>query len=167
MAGMHGEGTDPVTPALLEVGRVEKPHGVRGEVIVRLVTNRSERVAPGSELTTPAGTLRVVSATPHHGRWIVAFAGLHDREGADALRGTLLLAPPLDDPDELWVHELIGCDVVDVGGVSRGMVVEVEANPASDLLVLDTGALVPLRFVVHVSPGRIEVDVPAGLFDPH
>ena len=46
-----------------------------------------------------------------------------------------------------------------------GVVEAVEANPASDLLVLDTGALVPLRFVIRVDDGRIEVDAPDGLFD--
>ena len=43
--------------------------------------------------------------------------------------------------------------------------VAVEANPASDLLVLDSGALVPLRFVVSAEPGHVTVDPPAGLFD--
>jgi 16S rRNA processing protein RimM len=55
--------------------------------------------------------------------------------------------------------------VVDQTGEDRGTVVAVEANPASDLLVLDSGALVPLRFVVTEGPGSLTVDVPAGLFD--
>ena len=46
------------------------------------------------------------------------------------------------------MHELVGARVVDAGGVDRGLVVTVVANPASDLLELDSGALVPLRFVV-------------------
>ncbi|MEZ5237148.1 MAG: PRC-barrel domain-containing protein, partial [Acidimicrobiales bacterium] len=70
-----------------------------------------------------------------------------------------------DDDGELYVHELIGCRVVDQDGVDRGLVVSVEANPAADLLVLEDQALVPLNFVVDVADGRISVDVPAGLFD--
>jgi 16S rRNA processing protein RimM len=155
-----------VDPALLEVGRIEKPHGLRGQVVVRLLTNRAERLTPGTELTTPDGTLLVKAASPHQDRWLVTFAGVDSREAADALRGTILSAPPIDDPDELWVHDLIGAEVVD-HGIVRGRVVEVEANPASDLLVLDTGALVPVRFVVRVEAGeRVEVDAPDGLFDP-
>jgi 16S rRNA processing protein RimM len=155
-----------VEPALLEVGRIEKPHGLRGQVIVRLLTNRVERLHPGTELVASAGLLRVVSASPHGDRWLVTFHGVDTRDAADALRGTVLSAPPIDDPDELWVHDLVGAEVID-GGVARGRVVEVQANPASDLLVLDSGALVPVRFVVRVEPGvRIEVDAPAGLFDP-
>jgi 16S rRNA processing protein RimM len=155
-----------VEPALLEVGRIEKPHGLRGQVVVRLFTNRVERLAPGAELTTGSGPLRVRSSTPHHDRWLVAFEGVDTREAADGLRSVVLSAPAIDDPDELWVHDLVGAEVVD-HGIVRGRVVEVEANPASDLLVLDTGALVPVRFVVRVEPGAlVEVDAPAGLFDP-
>jgi 16S rRNA processing protein RimM len=155
-----------VEPALLEVARIEKPHGLRGQVVVRLLTNRVERLHPGTELSSPAGPLRVVAASPHADRWLVTLDGIDTREAADALRGTVLSAAPIDDPDELWVHDLVGAEVID-GGVARGRVVEVQANPASDLLVLDTGALVPVRFVISVDPGtRIEVDAPAGLFDP-
>ena len=75
--------------------------------------------------------------------------------------------PPLDDPDTLWVHDLIGAVVDDTGGTRLGTVVSVEANPASDLLVLDGGALIPLRFVVGGRcPGGVStVELPDGLLD--
>ncbi|MDP9389033.1 MAG: ribosome maturation factor RimM [Actinomycetota bacterium] len=142
-----------------------KPHGLRGEVIVELVTNRFERLDPGSVLGGPAGPLEVVRSSPHQGRFIVAFAGVADREAADALRDAVLSAEALDDPDALWVHELVGAEVEDVAGASLGRVVAVEANPASDLLVLDGGGLVPLRFVVSSGAGRVVVDPPAGLLE--
>jgi len=148
---------------VLEVGRVVKPHGLRGEVVVELVTDRTERVAPGSVLSTPSGELRVVRSVPHKQRWIVAFAGVADHDDAEALRGAVLSAEPLDDPEALWVHELVGKEVVGLDGRRHGTVVSVEANPASDLLVLDDGALVPLRFVVASEPGRVVVDPPEGL----
>ena len=147
------------------MGRVVKPHGLRGEVVVELSTNRTERLAPGTRLFSPEGVLEVVRASPFQHRWIVLFAGLADREGADALRGTVLSAEPIEDPAELWVHDLVGAAVVDVGGTALGTVTAVEANPASDLLVLDGGGLVPLRFVVASEPGRVVVDPPAGLLD--
>jgi len=149
---------------VLEVGRITKPHGIRGEVIVELVTDRTERLAPGTTLETSRGPLVVTASSPHQTRWIVRFAGVDDREGAEALRGTVLSAEPLDDPDALWVHELIGATVVDGSGAEHGRVVSVVANPASDLLELDGGDLVPLRFVVDHRPGRITVDVPDGLW---
>jgi 16S rRNA processing protein RimM len=162
---------------LLEVGHVDKPHGLRGDVIVTLTTNVTGRVAPGAVLfADAAGTrpLEVVASQPHQHRWIVTFAGTSSREAADALHGTVLYGEPVDDdPDALWIHELIGSEVVERDGPTRGRVVAVIDNPASDLLELDTGALVPLRFVVDQTrptgeggePGRLVVEVPAGLFD--
>ena len=150
---------------LLEVGRVGRPHGTGGEVAVTLVSNRPERLAPGSELQTDAGTLRVAASRPHNQRHLVTFAGVDDRDQAEALRGLVLRAEPLVDPDEMWVHELIGSRVVDQSGTDRGPVASVVANPAGDLLELVDGTLVPLRFVVGTVPTeRIEVDVPEGLF---
>jgi 16S rRNA processing protein RimM len=142
---------------------VVKPHGLRGDVIVNLTTNRTERLDAGN--TFNDGALRVVRSSPHQHRWIVTFDGVNSLEQADALRGTVLLAPPLADDDALWVHELIGSTVIDSGGVARGVVEAVQANPASDLLVLDTGALVPLRFVVEQRAGEVIVDAPEGLFE--
>jgi 16S rRNA processing protein RimM len=150
---------------LLEVGRIAKPHGVRGEVAVLLTTERLERLAPGAALHTRRGVLEVVSARPHQGGHLVSFAGVTDRNAAEELRGLVLQAEPLDDPGELWVHELVGRQVVEVDGTVRGTVTALEANPASDLLVLDDGALVPLRFVVETTVDRVVVDVPEGLFD--
>jgi 16S rRNA processing protein RimM len=63
------------------------------------------------------------------------------------------------------VHELIGSIVTDATGTERGTVVSVVANPASDLLELDTGALVPLRFLTEHTPGRVVVEAPEGLFE--
>lgn len=150
---------------MLEVGFVTKPHGIRGEVIVRLITDRPERVDPGSVLWSDRGSMTVLSSRPHQRDWIVAFEGVPDRDTAETLRGLVLRAEPLDDPDVLWVHELVGARVLETDGTERGVVTAVEANPASDLLVLDTGALVPLRFVVTREADRVIVDVPEGLFD--
>lgn len=151
---------------LLEIGRIIRAHGLRGELLVHLTTDRTERLEPGSRLETPRGSLVVRSARPHQQRWIVVFEGIEGRDAAETWRGVILSAEPLEDPGALFVHELIGCRVVDGDGRDRGRVVEVQANPASDLLVLEGGALVPLTFVVG-SPvdGVVHVEVPAGLFE--
>lgn len=149
----------------LEVGRIHKAHGLKGEVMVSLVTNRTERLDPGSTLTAESIELEVEAARPQGDRWIVRFAGVHTREDADELRGLLLTADALDDPDELWVHELIGARVVEVDGTERGVVDTVLANPAADILQLDSGALVPLTFVVEQNDTGLVIDPPAGLFD--
>lgn len=148
---------------MLEVGRVIKPHGLKGDVIVNLTTNRTERLDVGN--TFNDGALVVRRASPHQHRWIVSFEAVDDVTAAEALRDTVLYAAPLDDPDALWVHELIGATVIDTSGARRGTVESVQANPASDLLVLDTGALVPLRFVSEQRDGEVVVDAPEGLFE--
>lgn len=170
-----GFAPEPDRP-LLEVGRVVRAHGIRGEVIVEAVTNRPERFAAGSVLMAGDGRRFVVlrgsprggpvPARTVRGRWIVAFEGVGDRNHAEALRGTQLLAEPVPgDSGELWVHDLVGAEVTNPEGTVLGRVSAVEANPASDLLVLDGGALVPLVFVVESTPGRVVVDPPEGLFD--
>jgi 16S rRNA processing protein RimM len=67
------------------------------------------------------------------------------------------------------VHHLIGATVIEVNGIDRGRCVSVVANPASDLLELASGALVPVTFVtsVDVSGGvpLVTIDPPDGLFD--
>ena len=71
-----------------------RPHGLKGEVIVSLSTNRNERLGPGSVLTTHEGRdLRVTMASPHKGRYIVAFEGVDGIDAAEGLRGTALVRP--------------------------------------------------------------------------
>jgi 16S rRNA processing protein RimM len=155
-------------PRLLEVGRVVRPHGLRGEVVVSLLSNRPERLATGSELVAglrPPRRLEVVASRPHRGRHLVRFAGVERVEEAEELRGAPLLAEPLEDPDAWFAHELIGLEVIDTGGVLRGRVVALEANPASDLLVVDERYYVPLRFVVERRDGALVVGAPDGLFE--
>jgi 16S rRNA processing protein RimM len=152
---------------LLEVGRITKAFGVRGEVLVALSSDRTSRLDPGSVLVTDRCALTVVTSSRHQDRWIVQFEGLTDRDQAEVWRGTVLRAEPVDDhdADELWVHELIGATVVLLDGTEVGTVTAVEANPASDLMVLDGGALVPVVFVTTHEPGRVTIDPPEGLFD--
>ena len=154
-------------PVRLEVGRVGRAHGLRGEVHVVAVTNRPERFAAGSRLYVGERALVVSSARPSGSGWVVRFAGVDGREAAEALRGLTVHGDAAGDAPEgeLWVHEVIGAEVRDRAGARIGVVDAVQANPAHDLLVLDTGALVPMVFVVEHEPGVVVVDLPDGLLD--
>ncbi len=152
----------------LEVGRIIKAHGLRGQVLVDLWTDRLERLAPGAVLLTARGPITVRAAARHQDRFIVTLEGVERREEAESWRGTVLSATRVehDDDDVIWIDDLYGAVVYDSLGEPHGVVVEVEANPASDILVLDSGALVPLTFVTAVEANvRIDVDVPEGLFE--
>lgn len=153
-------------PRRLEIGRIGRAHGLRGEVGVKLTTGRTERLDPGAVLYADGRALVVATSRLHSGRWLVRFDGVDNRDAAEALRGALLTAEamPTGD-DELWVHELIGATVRDPAGAELGRVVAVEPNPASDLLVLSGEVLVPMRFVVEHGDGFIVVDPPAGLLE--
>ena len=156
---------DDSTDALLMVGRVGRAHGVRGDVFVELITHRTERLTPGSRLWDGKQWLTVTASTLSNDRWRVHFEGYDDRNAAETLTRRELSAEPVDDPDALWVHDLIGAQVVEVDGTQRGRCVAVVANPASDLLELESGALVPVTFVTSLVAGVITVDPPEGLFE--
>jgi 16S rRNA processing protein RimM len=154
---------------LLEVGRIGRPHGVRGDVFIDLTTDRIERAAVGSRLWAGGRWLTVARSHRSNQRWRVHLDGVDDRSAAEALTGLVLHAEPIDDPDALWIHRLIGATVVDVDGVARGRCVAVVDNPAADLLELDSGALVPANFVTAAEEGDdgliVIVDPPEGLFE--
>lgn len=166
----------------LVVGRLGRPQGVRGEITVELRTDDPEaRFAPGSVLRTePAsrGPLTVLESRPRSGGLVVAFEGVTDREGAEALRGTVLVVdtatlPPIEDEDEWYDHQLVGLAVVDVEGTPVGTLTEVVHTAASDLLAVraEDGREHLVPFVremvptVDVPGGRVVVDPPDGLLD--
>jgi len=175
----------------LVVGRVGRPHGIRGELTVQVHTDDPDlRFAAGSVLATePAarGPLTVSASRWHSGRLLVRFAGYADRSQADELRGTLLVIDsaetgPVADPDEFYDHELVGLAVATVGGEPVGVVTDVlhqgqdllvvrpegrgaAAPPAGDrdeILVPFVAAIVP---EVDVAAGRLVIDPPPGLLD--
>lgn len=161
------------------VGRVGKPHGVRGEVTVEPRTDEPQlRFADGAELLTETGSLRIESVRFHQGTPLVAFEGVFDRTGAEALRNTMLFIDtdadvPSEDPDEFWDHELIGLAVVDETTANLGTIADVLHLPGQDVLVVaklnGNEALVPfVRDIVPVIDRNARIVVvrdPGGLFD--
>ena len=133
---------------------------MRGQLNVQLGTDRTERLLPGTRWWARGGWLTVVPASPHQDRWLVTFEEVRDRGAAQRYTNAPIYAEPLDDPEELWVHELVGAEVVEIDGTPRGRCVAVVANPAADLLELDGGALVPVVFVVEHDDGRVVIDPP-------
>ena len=132
-----------------------------------LFSDLTERLDPGSVLSSAKGPLTVEASRPFSDRWIVAFDGIMDRTAAESLRGVELTAAALEVPGKLFVHQLVGATVVDTAGVALGTVAAVEANPASDLLVLEGGALIPLRFMTEHrdAEATVVVDIPEGLLE--
>jgi 16S rRNA processing protein RimM len=148
------------------VGHLRRPHGLKGDIFVQLTTDRRERVDVGAELFAGGQLLSVAaSRVAGNGRVIARFDQIHDRTEAERWTNIELFAAPIEVPDALWVHQLIGQRVVEEDGTDRGVCTAVLANPAAEILELDTGALVPTNFVVSVTDGVITVNVPDGLFE--
>src|SRR5437899_11866599 len=126
-----------MAPSRLEVARIGRAHGLRGEVAVTFTSNRPERAAVGARLYAGDRELVITAARQHQGRWLVQFDDVRDRTQAEQLLGVVLTGDVIDDQEageELWVHEMIGSTVVDRAGNALGTVTAVEANPAHDLL---------------------------------
>lgn len=154
-------------PGHLEVGRIGKPHGVRGDLFVSLTSDLTERHAPGARfIIVEAGHLRelvVTSSRPQQNRWVVHFEGIDDRNAAEKLTNRFLYAEPIDSDEALWVHELIGSVVVDKSGQRWGRCTGVISNPAHDILEIDGSVLVPVPFVLSCIDGVTVIDPPEGL----
>ncbi len=163
------------------VGRIGKPHGLRGQVTVELRTDEpDERFAPGSVLYSdgPTGELTVAEIHWHSGRLLVSFVGFESRGTAESLRGTIVEverdtdAKPAD-PDEFYDSALIGCTVETISGESVGVVGDVVHLPSQELLsvITVTGREVLIPFVSAIVPTvdmdnrRILIDPPIGLIE--
>ncbi|HUO86796.1 MAG TPA: ribosome maturation factor RimM [Thermoanaerobaculia bacterium] len=180
--------TDPSDPGTVAVGRVLRPHGLRGEVVVEVASDNPERFAVGAELLLMAPgeageaapgaarrRLTVASVREHRGVLLVGFGGVEDRDAADALRGEL--AVPAGDvpepPAGSWYHyQLFGCRVTDRANGPLGEVVDLIEDGGGLLLVVEgRGRRVPVPFVerflvrVDVEAREIEVALPEGLVE--
>jgi 16S rRNA processing protein RimM len=169
------------------LGRVARPHGLRGEVLVREASlaadewPRLERVylmGPGALPERPA---RVVSARAFGSGLLVLFSGVESAEAASALRGASVEADraALPEPrsEEMYVYDLIGLTVVDETGREIGVVQDVISTGAHEILEIAPAGppggvdplLIPYRpeFVLGWEPEarRLRVRVPAGLED--
>jgi 16S rRNA processing protein RimM len=157
--------TDATPQGLLHVGRIGRAHGVKGELYVSLFSGHPLRVAAGARWMVRNEWLEVDRCKPQGDRWLVSFRQVTDRDAAEMLVNREVYAEPIDDPNVVWVHELIGAEVFDKDGTGCGKCSAVIDNPAHPIMELESGALVPTVFIVSREPGRVVIDAPEGLFD--
>lgn len=164
----------------LQVARIGKPHGIRGEVTVQVLTDApGDRFVPGTQFVVEpasAGPLTVESARWNKDILLLAFEEVETRNEAEALRGAKLYVETeeLDeDDDEGWYeHELVGLDVR-IGDQVVGKVSGLHTMPVQDLLVVTDrdGKEILIPFVEQIVPEVIVADKyvlvtpPAGLFE--
>jgi 16S rRNA processing protein RimM len=169
-------------PDLINVARIARPQGARGEVIADLLTDFPERfeAMDAALVKRPNGaltTLQIEDARLHKGRIVLKFAGYDDINGAEQLRGAYVCITPdqlVELPEDAWYDfELVDCEVVTRTGQRLGRVTGVEKYGAAPLLAVrdEDGRerLIPLALSICVeidaANKRIVADPPEGLLD--
>jgi 16S rRNA processing protein RimM len=147
------------------VGRITRPHGVRGELAVLVLSEVPGRFADGAVVLMEDGrSLTVRSSRPHGDRLLVTFEEVAGREDADALRGALLMVPESSSPElppgSWWDHELVGCVVTTESGRALGTLRDVIHTTANDVwsAVADDGTETLIPVLADV---LVDVDVQA------
>ncbi|MDV5148644.1 ribosome maturation factor RimM [Streptomyces sp. SBC-4] len=166
----------------LVVARIGRAHGIKGEVTVEVRTDEPElRLGPGAVLLTDpasAGPLTIESGKVHSGKLLLRFEGVRDRNAAEALRNTLLIAEidPEELPeeeDEYYDHQLMDLDVVLTDGTEIGRITEISHLPSQDLFIVERpdGTELMIPFVssivteIDLEEQRAVIDPPPGLID--
>ena len=168
-----------VDESRISVGYVRRAHGIRGEVVLRPLTDNPERFAVACHFLTddePARDLVVAAVREHKDGFLVCFKGVSDRDAAEALQGATLTIAASDrrdlGDDEFWPEDLEGLVALSPDGTHIGTVTGVILGDAQDRLVVmaQDGRSVEVPFVgaivgeVHPSLGHVVVDPPEGLF---
>ena len=143
------------TPEFIIVGRVRKAHGIRGEVVVEVITDEPDAIfAPGhrvfagsatGDITPARQELHVRTTREFNEGLLVGFTEVPDRNAAELWRGRYLLALatelPAPDDDEVYVHDLVGMRVDLPSGEVVGTVEELYDLPQG--LALDVRRVPP------------------------
>ena len=178
--------SDPRNPDTVVVGRIGRPHGVRGEVTVEVRTDDPDlRFVPGATFRTDPvarGPLTVTGVHWHSGTLLLRLEGpdgrpLDSREAAETVRNTELLVdvadlPEIEDPDSYYDHQLIGLTVRLPDGTELGEItvvrheaqdlLSVRRPDGTDVLIPFVSAIVP---TVDLDGGFVVVDPPEGLLE--
>jgi len=171
-------------PETVAVGRVLRPHGVKGEVVVEVLSDVPGRFQKGSRVQgvregSPPVTLTVAAGRKHKTGAVVRFEGYEDRDQVEALRGldleVSLAEVPKAPRGTYYQYELLGClcrDVSNDGGEELGKVVEVVEDGGGTMLIVEgEGRRIPVPFVkaflrrVDVARGRIDLALPEGFLE--
>jgi len=163
----------------ISVGYVRRAHGIKGDVIVRPLTDHLSRYQAGASLQSdedPPRRFTVQTSQPHSDGLLIRLEGINSRNAAEALQGVTFTIGPEErralGADEYWPDDLKGLVAIDPAGTHLGVVSGVILGAAQDRLVVETedGREVEVPFVselvgeIHPSMAHVVIDPPEGLF---
>ena len=176
----------PEIPETVAVGRILRPHGIQGELVVQVLSDVPDRLAPGRRLLLtrdrppggpahPARTVVVKTGRPHKTGALVRLEGIEDRDQAEELRGAWLEVLQSEVPEPpagtYYHYPLLGCSCFD-GDTELGEVVELLEDGGGLLLIVSDGQRrLPIPFVkgflktVDVAAKKIVLELPPGLVE--
>ena len=134
----------PGEPVFLAVGRLRRPHGIHGEIVMELLTDFPERLKTGRTMYVGEShePLRIVSLRGHDRALIVRFAGFDNPEGVSRLRSQMVYSKTAELPnlpeDEYYHHQLVGLAVVDEAGSPLGELTDIIVTGANDVYLVKT-----------------------------
>jgi 16S rRNA processing protein RimM len=160
---------------MVTVGRIVRPHGHRGQVVIASETDfGADRFAEGALVYAKrAGeveALRVTASREFAGRWVVGFDRLTTMNEAETWRGQELRIAATDlhvlDEGRFYVHDLVGCRVETVAGKVVGTVGDVQIGPAAPILVVQGAAGESLVPFVDAICRRVDLPAKVIVIDP-
>jgi len=175
------KGPGEPAPEWLIVGRVGKPHGVHGSVLVSIITDFPQRMRAELEVGVgpedgPTRHMTIHAVREHRGQWLIGFSGIRDRTEVEELRGQFLFLPELPPEQRpegfFYEHHLVGLECVADDGQVLGTVAGLEQGPGQVRAVVRRQGreyLVPwvpeIVKGVDLEKGTVLIDPPGGLLD--
>ena len=157
----------PGEPVFLAVGKLRRPHGVKGELLMEVLTDFPERLKPGMTLHTETEQRPLVlrSVRSHREGLLVGFEGYNTPEQAGELRNLVLVVSSAGSPrlpeGEYYQYQLIGLRVTNSDGQVLGRVTEILTTGAHDVLVV-RGEMGPEILIPMADPFVGEIDLAKG-----
>ena len=178
---MGSSDNSTTTTQWLIVGRVGKPHGVHGGVLVEIITDFPERMVAGLQVGLgpsegPERTIGVHAVRYHRGRWLIDWVGIRSRDEVESWRGLFIFLPEqsLDQLPEgyYYEHHLVGLECRSPDGEVLGTITGLDLDPGQIRAIVRRGTreyLVPwvseIVRNVDLDAGVVTLDPPRGLLD--
>lgn len=179
---MTADGGTSTPGDFVTIGRIVRPHGLRGEVVVQADTDfGDDRFRPGGRLWVGGTPRTIAESRPQADRWVVRFDGVDSVDGAESLRSAVVELPDDEARRMLgaggyFLHDLVGCRVETEAGTPVGSVAAIYSGAAQPVLGVTSGreeVLVPLvdeicrvvdvagrRIVIRAIEGLLEANAP-------